>query len=123
MALGVGSKCDVTIPNVTIAELSPGALTFARVTLPASAGGSPSLDLWLPVDERVVTKTIAPVSWPPLAGDIWTTQGITAWVVDDGHGALYFVTADNVRTHATPISVAAALVQFGNSLTLLYRPV
>lgn len=129
MALGIGSKADVTMLNVTIQQYNPDN-TYVLVQLPDTNPPSDPLQFWLPVNDlRVTIKSILPASWPPIEGDVWIVPGVTqeAFVVSDGQGGEYFLTPDTIRdaynTHAAhlPPTADQALAAYGSSLTLLYR--
>jgi len=118
----VGSQADITLLNVTVAELSPDNV-WARIELEPDANNQ-VVSVWIPIDTRVNVVPSVPANWPPLEMDVWGLTGTTtkAWVVSDGAGNLYFVTEQNIRKKTTPISVAQALAVYGSKLELMYRP-
>jgi hypothetical protein len=118
MAIGIGSHADITLLNVTITAINPDG-TWGQIQMPAGADGT-TPNIWLPIDSRINVATIQPPSWPPVEGDIWTAGGATAWVVAY-EGVMYFVQESDIISKATPITTDAALVIFGNAMTLLYR--
>lgn len=135
MALAIGSHADISIPNVLIEAINPDG-TYALVSLPdngtVNEDGSKSLiKLWLPVnDSRVIATEIAPADWPPQENDLWIVPNVTApaFVVGDGTGEFYFLTAATIRAAyasqgkpSLPPTIEQALAAYGNSLVLLHR--
>lgn len=122
MAIVAGTHAEVTLHNVEIVIVSDDQ-SWVLVRMPAGLDGTRA-EVWLPADPaRVSIVPSVPASWPPLEGDIWRVNGgVTAWVVSDQVGALYFVTFANVRNQTRPITTDAALVRFGLALSLAYRP-
>ncbi|MGH7239482.1 MAG: hypothetical protein ACREHG_05385 [Candidatus Saccharimonadales bacterium] len=134
MALGVGSHADVSIPNVLIEQIAPDG-SYALVSLPSDGSidgdGNPVLvQLWLPIDSRVIATEIAPPDWPPQENDLWIVPNVTApaFVVSDGGGGLFFLTADTIRAAyasqgkpSLPPTAEQALAAYGTALLLLHR--
>jgi len=122
MDLTVGMTADITLQNVTVAELSTDG-AWVRVNLQPDADNQ-IVSVWIPNDNRIDAEPNVPANWPPLEGDVWgliSNPTIQAWVVNDGKGNLYFVTEANVRNRTTPISTAQALANFGSDLSMLFR--
>jgi hypothetical protein len=120
----VGGTADIKLLNVTCAEYDPISNdVWFRITLAPDPIDGSLTSLWLPDDSRIEIDPSVPPNWPPIAGDVWTVIGtnVDAWVGDDGTGRLYFITVANVKDKTTPMTVDAALVQFGSNLQLLTR--
>jgi hypothetical protein len=136
MSLAVGNHADVTMPNMLIEQLSDSG-DYALVSLPWDGttvdgdGNHVLIKFWIPVgDSRVTIVQVMPVNWPPQENDLWIVPNVTApaFVVSDGAGTLYFVTAAAIRKAyasqgrpALPPTTEDALSAYGNALTLLHR--
>lgn len=134
LAVAVGNRGDVSIPNCLIAQASADN-SYVLIQLPydgtsVDANGNPVyVEVWLPTDTRVTINQVAPPNWPPLENDVWIVPNETppAFVVADENGVLYFLTAETIRSeyqhhaNSVPPTVNDALVQYGTKLTLLHR--
>jgi hypothetical protein len=122
MAVVQGTKADIRLINVLIAEVLADSIWF-RVSLGPDPVTGEITNIWLPDDSRIAITPSVPANWPPVAGDVWTVKGSgqLAWVVDKGDGTLFFVTVPNIKNKTTPISTNQALAQFGTTLQLVSR--
>lgn len=135
MALAVGNHADATMHNLLIEQLSADG-TYALMSLPWDGvtvdgdGKQVLIKTWLPTNNaNTVITQVAPANWPPLENDTWIVPNVTppAFVVSDGTGHLFFLTADTIRqayaNHANvlPPTTDVALATYGNALKLLHR--
>lgn len=128
MPFVVGSHADVLLPNVLIEKVLPDE-SWILIMLP-DAGDDNPIEIWVPTnDPRVTISPIVPDNWPPQEGDVWIVPGVTppAFVVNDGKGGMYFLSADFIRNlyldsgKPLPPTTDAALTAYGSALVLLYR--
>lgn len=129
MAITVGVHADISAKNVTVEQVTPDG-NAVLVILPDDGTGIP-VELWIPTNDPRVTITQAlPVSWPPVANDLWIVPGVSkpAFVVQGAPGTLYFCQGSDILALASsqgqtlPMTTDAALAAFGTALVLLYRP-
>jgi hypothetical protein len=124
-----GSQVDVLATNCKVIQANPDGTWI----LVQASGGDPlnPLQFWVPVNSGQFTVSQSlPVSWPPIANDMWYVPGVShpAFVVSGGGTVLYFCQGTDIITLVTsagktlPLTTDAALGLFGSALVLLYRP-
>lgn len=125
----VGTHVDLDIGNCVVLAINADS-TYFLVQVP---GGDPlnPIQIWVPFTTGQVTVVQSlPVSWPPVANDLWIVPGVSkpAFVVSAGGTALYFCQGTDIIALVTsqgktlPLTTDMALAKFGSALVLLYRP-